>query len=185
MGRIKSSILPITIRDRVRMHRERMKIRREASENINSIMQKINILDTSTTTPAYINENQNSNTEVKLRESFSRWASEFRISKRAIDSLLNILNLAGIKSLPKNHRTLQKTPTHIEMTEVAGGKFWYHGLAKSLKTIFCTLDRDISIQLNFNTDGLPLYKSSKICFWPILASIYGILCYFKFLKCKH
>lgn len=182
MARKKSNRLPLSIRDRVRMHRERNKIRREACERIDSIMQNINILDTNTTSSAYVQEDRD---PVQLRELISRWASEYRISKRAIDNLLKILNSAGIKSLPMNHRTLQRTPTNIEVNEIAGRKFWYHGLANSLKNVFSTLDRDISIQLNFNTDGLPLYNSSKLAFWPILASVYGILSYdFKFENFK-
>lgn len=34
------------------------------------------------------------------------------------------------------------------------------------------LNRNISISLNFNVDGLPIFKSSKQTFWPILATIH-------------
>lgn len=31
----------------------------------------------------------------------------------------------------------------------------------------------MSIKLNFNADGLPIFKSSQRCFWPILGNIHG------------
>lgn len=34
----------------------------------------------------------------------------------------------------------------------------------------------MSIALIFNVDGLPIYKSSQKCFWPILASVYSKYC---------
>lgn len=101
------------------------------------------------------------------------WANAYDMSKRSLDALLSILISIGIK-VPKNHRTLQKTPTNINMSQVAGGQLWYNGLKKSLLNIFSTLDRDVSISLIFSVDGLPLFNSSKIQLWPILAKIHGM-----------
>lgn len=111
--------------------------------------------------------------EYSLRDDLSNWANEYRISKRAINSLLSILKSSGMNSLPNDYRTLLQTPVNVEISNVAGGEFWYNGLEKSLRIIFATIDKDISIRLNFNIDGLPIYKSSKVTFHPILASIDG------------
>lgn len=156
---------------RVRMHRERkrMKISRQQSVNLRLIQN-----DTHNT----INNNDSAESSTasspSLRTDLQDWANYHRISKRAVDGLLGILNSHGINSLPKNNRTLLKTPVNLEIIEIAGGELWYNGLEKSIKQIFLQIDRDVTISLNINIDGLPLYKSSKITFWPILASIFGM-----------
>lgn len=141
------------------MHRQRRKMKRDRQDWIIGRTQK------------------KSSSEIKLstlKIELQEWVNSQRISKRAVDSLLAILNSHGIKSLPKNHRTLLQTPVNIEINEISGGHLWYNGLETNLRLIFCSLDRDISISLNFNIDGLPLYNSSKISFWPILSSIHGM-----------
>lgn len=83
------------------------------------------------------------------------------------------LFLLGLHSLPNDYRSLLHTPRQIEISQVGGGQLWYNGIATNLQNIFSKLNEDITIGLNFNMDGLPLFKSSQRCFWPILASING------------
>lgn len=165
MGRRKSNKLSNL--DRVRMHRDRKKIEQRDRELVNLRIQEVLNSSTIPTTTETIEQ-------PTLKYGLQNWASQFRISKRAIDNLLGLLNSTGLKSLPKNHRTLQKTPIHVPITDTAGGKMWFNGLSKCLRDTFLNLDRNISIGLNFNIDGLPLYNSSKVSFCPILASIHGI-----------
>lgn len=153
---------PIPTNIRVRMHRQRQRIKKAREIPVDSqIGEDVSFEGTERSTSAL---------KTKLRD----WANTYMISKRAVDSLLSILNSCGIKSVPKNHRTLLGTPLGVEINELSGGKYWYNGLEKCLRSIFSTLDRDISIKLNFNIDGLPIYNSSKTSFWPILASIHGL-----------
>lgn len=165
--------------------RERKKIRCQENERMSVLLQQVLIHTTQT------NENQfalgQSNKIPLFEEKLRLWSCENRISKRAVDGLLSILISAGMKTLPKNHRTLQRTPTNIEIFEIAGSKLWHNGLTKCLKNVFSTLDRDIAIQLNFNIDGLPIYNSSKLCFYPILASIHGMMNILKLnlIYCSH
>lgn len=165
MGRRKSN-KAISCRDRVHMCRERKKIRIRENERITELLQQ-----------AEENRIQLAQRQSKdatpFEDNLRRWSCDNRISKRAVDGLLHLLNAAGFRSLPKNHRTFLKTPINHEIREIAGGKLWYHGLAKCLQKKFAMLDRNIVIQLNFNIDGLPIFKSSKLCFYPILATIHG------------
>lgn len=114
--------------------------------------------------------------EITLRNRLAEWVNQHRIAKRAVNELLQILKSSGMDSLPLDYRTLLQTPVNVEITKVAGGEYWFNGLEKSLRAIFSTLDRDLSIGLNFNIDGLPIYNSSKTTFYPILASIHGEYC---------
>lgn len=102
------------------------------------------------------------------------WAIEYHVKQRAVTKLLKILIAAGFHSLPNDSRALLSTPRSVEIENRAGGRFWYNGLQNCLTKIFAKLAANLSIQINVNVDGLPLFKSSPIGFWPILADIEGI-----------
>lgn len=124
-----------------------------------------------------VNQNETNNSfygrSEFLREKLKNWALEYRINRRALSALLRILILVGFSLLTPDSRTLLKTPRFVEITQMCGGKFWYNGLTKNIKQIFSKLNKNICIELNFNIDGLPLFKSSKFQFWPVLADING------------
>lgn len=118
---------------------------------------------------------QRSQSEI-LPESLKRWAIEYGITRRALSALLKILISAGFLFLPSDSRTLLKTPRTLPVIDLCGGKYWHGGLRKNIERLFSGIKRNIAINLSFNIDGLPLFKSSNITFWPILAHIFG-LCY--------
>lgn len=172
MGRRKKN-RALSVQQRVKRCRHRAKKRAEQNKRINALCQQHNnqnlnasdVLEESVRSVDY---------ETKFRNELRDWANSYHISKRAINSLLSILHSNGIGNLPKNYRTLKETPLNIEIINIAGGKLWYNGVSKCLKTKFSTLSQNLRISLNFNIDGLPLFNSSKVCFWPILASIFGM-----------
>lgn len=108
-----------------------------------------------------------------LPEFLKNWALEYRITHRALNSLLKILISVGVPCQAKDSRSLLKTPRTLSIPETSGGKYWYAGIGKNIRLIFAHLNKDMNIKLDFNIDGLPLFKSSKISFWPILAGING------------
>lgn len=175
MARKKGNKKPLTSSERVNMYRKRKKLERDQTQRVREQLELMeqNNLDVATIFP---NEIENKN-KPEIKNQLRRWANEHRISKRALNDLLKILN-SNNKSLPLNYRTLQGTPVNVEITRAAGGQLWFNGLINCLKQIFSTLTRDLTIHLNFNIDGLPIYKSSKICFWPILFSIAGMYIFF-------
>lgn len=71
-----------------------------------------------------------------------------------------------------DYRTLLQTPKTVQIMDVGGGKYWYNGIERNLRLIFSKLEKNISIALNFNMDGLPIFKSSQRVFWPILSTIH-------------
>ena len=50
--------------------------------------------------------------------------------------------------------------------------YWHHGFEKCIHYIFRDNYESKSISININLDGLPVFKSSKIEFWPILFNIH-------------
>lgn len=174
-------------RNRVKKHREKKKLLKEYENAVHLEMAK-RICSQNGSTRENININM---IDLEQRENFrenkfdlenelQNWAIKHRITHMAVKDLLSVLNAAGVSSgickpLPKDSRTVLKTPKNVNIQTLSHGKMWYYGVQKCLETIFEKLNRDISITLNFNFDGVPLYNSSRICFWPILAAIKGNL----------
>ncbi|XP_050519447.1 uncharacterized protein LOC126893377 [Diabrotica virgifera virgifera] len=108
------------------------------------------------------------------REKLRHWAVKNGIAHTHLNELLDILLSFGISGLPKDARTLVATPKLITTTKMSnGGEFWYNGIEKCLKNI--ELPNHIKeIKLNTHVDGIPIGKSSKQQFWPILMNISNI-----------
>lgn len=50
--------------------------------------------------------------------------------------------------------------------------YWHNGLQRVLVNFFQNLEESKEILINVNMDGLPISKSGKDEFWPILVNIY-------------
>lgn len=113
-----------------------------------------------------ITKNQN------FRRNLKNWALQFNINQSAMKVLIQIINERLDKNvLPQDPRTLMETPQTIETIHVGDGEYWHNGLQFCLQHIFAKISSPIDISLNINMDGLPIFKSSKDEFWPILANI--------------
>lgn len=67
------------------------------------------------------------------------------------------------------------TSKHTVTREVSPGKYFHYGLENALIDILKTVHLNTvpeDIEININIDGLPLTKSSKSQFYPILGEIY-------------
>lgn len=80
--------------------------------------------------------------------------------------------------LPKSDKGLLPIPKHINKRFAivnfdSESKFSYFGIEWQLKRMVDpVLHKDKIVYLKLNIDGLPLYKSSDIQFWPILGQVY-------------
>ncbi|CAG9773244.1 unnamed protein product [Ceutorhynchus assimilis] len=109
---------------------------------------------------------------IKLRRNLRQWALKNNISHSALNDLLQALSLCGIRDLPNDDRSLVKTPRNIPSVETMGrGQYWHNGLGNCLKEMLIDLNQPCVVKLNFHVDGLPINKSSKHQFWPILTNI--------------
>lgn len=107
---------------------------------------------------------------IKLRGSLREWAINHRITHMALKDLLGVLNTTD-DMLPQDPRTLLETPQEVVITDVVGGQYWHHGLGKCLQKLFRNINEPKKISLTINMDGLPIFNSSKVEFWPILFNI--------------
>ena len=111
-----------------------------------------------------------------LASALSDWAVQYSITLTALSALLCILRLVD-PSLPKDARTILKTPRNFKVERRAGGDFFHFGVVGALTSIFNEIyerlaDKSV-LNLQLNIDGLPLFKSSGTSFWPVLGLLQG------------
>lgn len=123
------------------------------------------------------NESLTSESEVEgnleLGEEISMWATKNKCSRSSVNEILDLLRRHGHR-LPKDARTLLKTPRIIHTINKCGGEFIYLGIESGLLKVIAQHPkcfRDNVADLNFNIDGVPLFKSSNSQLWPILCSV--------------
>ena len=108
-------------------------------------------------------------TEFNLRQLIFEWAVEHQITHTALKDLLGILRQSH-PELPKDPRTLLSS-MKIDVQPLAGGSYYHFGMAKQITTAIQNEDNlknHDCLNIKINIDGLPIFKSSKSEFWPIL-----------------
>lgn len=115
----------------------------------------------------------NSSEETSLPQKLQHWASAFSVPLVAVTALLAILRI-HYPDLPKDARTLLKTQAKIAVERVGGGEYYHIGLEKGILSRLSSIllpEYLQTLKLQFNIDGLPIFKSSKLQFWPILGIV--------------
>ena len=113
-------------------------------------------------------------TNVSLSQSLKEWAIQNNITHTAVNSLLKLMHKFH-PQLPLDARTLLDTKTCDIEKITDTSEFAYFGVEKTLTSL---LEQEIkliddTVRLNIHFDGIPIYKSSSVSFWPILCSIHG------------
>ena len=113
-----------------------------------------------------------------LRDFLRKWSADYSITNSALSALLR-----GLKSeccsnccatLPIDGRTLVKTNRNIKsrIQKIAGGEYLHVGVQQALQNhISFATDGSQKLNVIVNIDGLPIFKSSGLQFWPILMRV--------------
>lgn len=101
-----------------------------------------------------------------FEDELRQWALEHRLTHRALNGLLPILRKQG-HLLPVDCRTLLATPRHNTTEPKCGGQYKYYGLEKGIRRYLSQMESN-DVHLSVNVDGIPLFRSSGVQFWPIL-----------------
>lgn len=114
----------------------------------------------------------------QFSDNLRSWAVQHNIRQSAIRSLLAVIkDEFPCSNLSMDPRTLMRTPRTNKASQIVsikGGTYWHQGLEYCLRNCFSKLNHPLSILININIDGLPLYSSSQVQFWPILFNIHGM-----------
>ncbi|KAJ8039656.1 hypothetical protein HOLleu_13728 [Holothuria leucospilota] len=106
-----------------------------------------------------------------LSEQLGEWATSNNIPQGAVSSLLSILKVFH-KNLPKDPRSLLKPVKDISLENIAGGEYYHFGIVNCIKRqLQLSQVQEECISIKINIDGLPLFRSSNMQFWPILGMI--------------
>lgn len=119
-------------------------------------------------------------TDLDEENELRNWAIDHNINNAAIDDLLKILKRKSLPHLPLSAKTFLGVKYNYEIKSVTNEdgeviyEHAYFGLEENLKrTINPLLHEDGKIQLHINVDGMSVYKSNNIQFWPILAKVHS------------
>lgn len=116
---------------------------------------------------------------IDIGSKYVSWITKYNISAVAADEFLNYLRENHFHFLPKTIKTLRNKAYICEapIRTMGDGRFFYFGI-KTMLNMFLDI-ADVNVQLvqnftiGFGIDGVPVSKSSKSGFWPILARIQG------------
>ena len=85
--------------------------------------------------------------------------------------MLGILRNYGL-NLPRDARTLLKTPVRIPSQGKCGGDYVYFGISNDIKSVLSENNSTNELlELSVNIDRVPLFHSSSEQLWPILGSL--------------
>ena len=118
-------------------------------------------------------ELDNLSTAESFIDKLADWAVTQKISLTSLSSLLHILK-EHFPDLLTDPRTLLKTKTEYAIASISGGEYQHFGLANGIKNklhAHSDLFNLNLLKIQINIDGLPLFKSSSLQFWPILGMI--------------
>ena len=114
---------------------------------------------------------------LKLPHRIGEWAAMFQVSHACTAYLMGILQ-DYFPDLPSDPRTLLHTIRDYEVRDIAGGSYYHFGMKSCVSQALASFDLSDLHRTNLNTvyvqiniDGLPLFKSSSVQFWPILGRI--------------
>ncbi|XP_060882093.1 uncharacterized protein LOC132953757 [Metopolophium dirhodum] len=124
-------------------------------------------------TPLSIENNTTQN--LSLSDKLRSFIVKYKVSHNCCNSLLKILRSEGLE-VPKDVRTLMKTPKNHEIVAVSGGSYVHLGIKNMLLPFLSKHNAQVYItphilKIGINIDGLPIAKSSKTQLWPILISV--------------
>lgn len=103
------------------------------------------------------------------------WAVYDGITHTSLERLLQILRKSNrYPYLPAKAKTLFQNPRNGVIRFIEPGHYWHNGLKTCLDKLSEEICSDESLEtllLSINIDGLPLFKSSTNCLYPILDAI--------------
>lgn len=104
-----------------------------------------------------------------IREFIQKWSIEYNVQRSALTIMLRFLN-NFFPTLPKDSRTLLKTPKKGDVIDVSPGKYYHMGLEQQLTDLIRKSGRiPNQILLAVNMDGVPIFKNSQENnFWMVL-----------------
>lgn len=132
--------------------------------------------DNSDSNNIYDNDFQSNCRELNYQNEFKQklrlWALKNEVTHRCINDIITLIK-SKYPFLKDDARTLLQTPRHISnVGKLFNGEIVYFGIKSNLIAKLKNQNNihlvDKQLRLHVNIDGIPIYNSSAIEFWPIL-----------------
>lgn len=125
--------------------------------------------------PLYSVEKNEMHNFASICDKLRFWVVKYNVSHNCCNSLLQIIKSEGLK-VPKDIRTLMKTPKSHNIFNLSNGSYIHLGIENMLVPILKKYNAPLNnpshiLKIGINIDGLPISRSSKSQLWPILISI--------------
>lgn len=127
----------------------------------------------------YEDENDEKEEDRELKLELRQWVVECGIPRVHVSRLLKILRKhPALSFFPADYRSFLNSMRKVEIREMGDGKYFHFGLRGGIiRSLLSSHKIDnilpSEIHLLVNIDGIPLSKSSRNQFWPILVLIRG------------
>jgi len=110
--------------------------------------------------------------EIKLK--LQKWSAKHNITQTATSDLLKVLKSHScFQSLPADARSLLQTPRSTKLREVNPGNYCHLGLENGIRFALEGNNWTGILNVQISIDGIPISKSTKKEWWPILGYIQG------------
>ncbi|XP_072141646.1 uncharacterized protein [Dermacentor andersoni] len=108
-----------------------------------------------------------------LKEDLRQWSLQSSVPHDVITNLLKVLrSYSCLRELPNSARALLSTPRVANVTLMDSGQYCHFGLCEGLHSALThVVHVPDPIVIHVNVDGLPLTKSTRGQFWPILCRV--------------
>ncbi|XP_072375756.1 uncharacterized protein [Diabrotica undecimpunctata] len=126
-----------------------------------------------TTVFEFVPENSQYSNKLGICQELRNWVIRSgSLPHNSVTYLLHVLSKYH-PELPLDCRTLLKTPTKTLMRPLNKGNYCHLGISTALENFLLRNPKftESVIEIAFNIDGLPLYKSCNSQLWPILGQI--------------
>lgn len=115
---------------------------------------------------------------LNFRNKLKNWSLEYNITQLQLKRLLEVCNESLPFKLSIDPRTIRNTPRIVDIQTIGiNESYWHNGLQAALASYLPTVNTSClenRLQLDINIDGLPLFRSSKNQFNPILCRVFGL-----------
>ena len=101
------------------------------------------------------------------------YAIKWKIGRDACNELFALLRSHGVQGLPVDCRCAKKSMRKVaDVCSMQGGLYYHFGVKEEVtRNVKMLALNGGELQLQFNIDGLPLYRSSPVDLWPILCRV--------------
>lgn len=145
-----------------------------SSLHVNEIFYDTESLDSSLSDSDKVTEIITESDRLKRKiNSLAEWAINTKQTKEAVKSLLEILR-KDEPFLPKDRRTLCKTPASHNIIQMDNGQYLHIGFRVCLDNFLSyNIVSDDHIYIDVNVDGVPVATNTPNSLWPILINPVG------------